>query len=33
MRANLGDSPCKIELSSVVPPDGLVSIYATKSLR
>lgn len=24
--ANLGDSPCKIELSSVVPPSGLVSI-------
>ncbi|XP_015620346.1 outer envelope pore protein 37, chloroplastic isoform X1 [Oryza sativa Japonica Group] len=23
VRANLGDSPCKIELSSVVPPDGL----------
>uniref|UniRef100_A0A0E0MKT5 Outer envelope pore protein 37, chloroplastic n=1 Tax=Oryza punctata TaxID=4537 RepID=A0A0E0MKT5_ORYPU len=23
VRANLGDSPCKIELSSMVPPDGL----------
>lgn len=24
--ANLGDSPCKIELSSLVPPNGLVSV-------
>lgn len=30
---NLGDSPCKIELSSLVPPDGLVSILKFRGIR